>query len=67
MIGYTLDLAGGMSRPAWGAAFLGVAILILLALVAFWLIGRANLPEIAVKIERIMSRTNGRAFSLRSR
>ena len=38
MIGWTLDLAGGMSRPAWGAAFLGVAILMLLALVVFWLI-----------------------------
>ena len=38
MIGFTLDLAGGMSRVAWGAAFLVVAILMLLALVAFWLI-----------------------------
>jgi len=38
MIGFTLDLAGGMSRLAWGAAFLVVAILMLLALVAFWLI-----------------------------
>ena len=38
MIGFTLDLAGGMSRVAWSAAFLVVAILMLLALVAFWLI-----------------------------
>jgi predicted MFS family arabinose efflux permease len=38
MIGYTLDLAGGMSRVAWGAAFLGVAGLMLLALIAFWLL-----------------------------
>ena len=38
MIGFTLDLAGGMSRVAWGAAFLVVAILMLLALVAFRLI-----------------------------
>ena len=38
MIGFTLDLAGGMSRAAWGAAFLAVAVLMLLALVAFWLI-----------------------------
>lgn len=38
MIGFTLDLAGGMSRVAWGAAFLVVAILMLLALAAFWLI-----------------------------
>jgi len=38
MIGFTLDLAGGMSRVAWGAAFLVVAILMLLALVTFRLI-----------------------------
>lgn len=38
MIGFTLDLAGGMSRVAWGAAFLVVAFLMLLALAAFWLI-----------------------------
>jgi MFS family permease len=38
MIGFTLDLAGGMSRAAWGAAFLVVAVLMLLALTAFWLI-----------------------------
>lgn len=38
MIGFTLDLAGGMSRAAWGAAFLVVALLMLLALAAFWLI-----------------------------
>ena len=37
MIGLVLDLAGGMSRVAWGAAFLAVAVLMLLALVAFWL------------------------------
>ena len=35
MIGYTLDLAGGMSRLAWGVAFMLVALLMLLALVAF--------------------------------
>lgn len=38
MIGYTLDLAGGMSRAAWSAAFLLVAILMLIALVSFWLL-----------------------------
>ncbi len=38
MIGFILDLAGGMSRVAWGAAFLAVAVLMLLALAAFWLI-----------------------------
>ena len=35
MIGYTLDLAGGMSRAGWSAAFLMVAILMLVALIAF--------------------------------
>lgn len=38
MIGLILDLAGGMSRVAWGASFLAVAVLMLLALAAFWLI-----------------------------
>lgn len=37
MVGVILDLAGGMSRAAWGAAFLAVAFLMLLALAAFWL------------------------------
>jgi hypothetical protein len=35
MIGYTLDLAGGMSRGAWGAAFFSIALLTVLALVMF--------------------------------
>lgn len=35
LIGYVLDLAGGMSRMAWGLAFLLVAALMLLALAAF--------------------------------
>jgi predicted MFS family arabinose efflux permease len=35
MIGYTLDLAGGMSRVAWGVAFLAVAFLMLIALAVF--------------------------------
>ena len=38
MIGVILDLAGGMSRAAWGAAFLAVAVLMGLALAAFWLL-----------------------------
>jgi MFS family permease len=38
MIGVILDLGGGMSRASWGAAFLAVAFLMLLALLAFWLI-----------------------------
>lgn len=37
LIGYTLDLAGGMSRGAWGAAFFSIAALMLCALVAFHL------------------------------
>ena len=37
MIGWILDLAGGMSRLAWGAAFLAVAALVRLELVVFWL------------------------------
>jgi MFS family permease len=35
MIGYTLDLAGGMSRAGWSAAFLLIAALSLVALAAF--------------------------------
>ncbi len=35
MIGYTLDLAGGMSRFAWGMSFGLIAVLMLLALAAF--------------------------------
>ena len=35
MIGYTLDAFGGMSRTSWSAAFLLVAVLMLLALVIF--------------------------------
>jgi MFS family permease len=38
MVGIILDLAGGMSRASWAAAFLSVAALMLLALAAFWLI-----------------------------
>jgi MFS family permease len=35
MIGVILDFAGGMSQMAWGAAFLSVAVLMILALAAF--------------------------------
>jgi MFS family permease len=38
LIGWTLDLSGGMSQTGWGLAFLAVAVLMLLALIAFWLI-----------------------------
>ncbi len=37
VVGWTLDLAGGMSPMAWGLAFLVVAALMLLALAAFLL------------------------------
>ena len=35
IVGFVLDLAGGMSRAAWSAAFMAVAVLMLLALIAF--------------------------------
>lgn len=35
IIGLILDLAGGMTRVAWGAAFMAVAALMLLALIVF--------------------------------
>jgi MFS family permease len=38
LIGWTLDLSGGMSRTGWGIAFLVVAALMALALAAFWLL-----------------------------
>lgn len=38
LIGWTLDLSGGMSQFGWGLAFLSVAVLMLIALVVFWLI-----------------------------
>jgi predicted MFS family arabinose efflux permease len=38
MVGWILDLAGGMSRVAWGAAFLAIGVLVLLALAAFSII-----------------------------
>jgi predicted MFS family arabinose efflux permease len=38
IIGFILDLGGGMSRVSWGLAFLSVAILMSLALVTFWVI-----------------------------
>ena len=45
MIGYTLDLAGGMSRAAWGVSFGLVAVLMLLALMAFRLMRPQELSE----------------------
>lgn len=36
MMGWTLDLSGGMSTFGWGISFASVAVLMLLALIAFW-------------------------------
>src|SRR5204863_7442263 len=36
-VGWTLDLAGGMSPGAWAAAFSMIAVLNALALLAFWI------------------------------
>ena len=61
MIGLMLDLAGGMSRAAWGAAFLAVAVLMPLALARSGGSGRANSRAIAAadghfagQVDRIM-------------
>ncbi len=43
VVGWTLDLAGGMSPMAWGLAFASVGALMLLALVAFLAMRPANL------------------------
>jgi len=43
VVGWTLDLAGGMSPMAWGLAFLVVGVLMLIALVAFLVMKPANL------------------------
>jgi MFS family permease len=36
LVGWMLDLSGGMSQPGWGMSFLSVAALMALALIAFW-------------------------------
>ena len=38
LVGWTLDLSGGMSQLGWGLSFLSVALLMVLALVTFWVI-----------------------------
>jgi predicted MFS family arabinose efflux permease len=38
IVGFILDLGGGMSRTSWGLAFLSVAILMTAALAVFWTI-----------------------------
>jgi len=44
VVGWTLDLAGGMSPMAWGLAFASIGMLILMTLVAFLMMRPANLP-----------------------
>lgn len=58
IIGFTLDLGGGMSRVSWGLAFLTIAILMSLALITFWVIkpreptgDQADHPEAGSKAE----------------
>ena len=43
MVGVILDLAGGVSRFAWGLAFTAIAVLTGLALAAFWIIRPSEL------------------------
>jgi MFS family permease len=38
LIGFVLDLSGGMSSRGWGLSFCSVATLMALALVGFWVI-----------------------------
>jgi MFS family permease len=38
IIGFILDLGGGMSPMSWGLSFLAVGILMLVALIVFWII-----------------------------
>ena len=38
MVGWVLDLSGGMSQVGWGLSFLSVAVLMALALTTFWII-----------------------------
>ena len=38
LIGWTLDLSGGMSQVGWGMSFLSVAVLMVIALITFWMI-----------------------------
>jgi len=38
LVGWVLDLSGGMSQLGWGLSFLSVAMLMALALITFWLI-----------------------------
>jgi MFS family permease len=44
IVGIILDLGGGMSRIAWGLAFLAIAVVILGGLAAFWKMRPRELP-----------------------
>ena len=44
-IGWTLDLAGGMSPAGWGIAFAGVGVVVLLGQIAFEILQRAGARE----------------------
>ena len=41
-LGWTLDAMGGMSRNAWGVAFAGVAVVVMLGRIAFAYLGRST-------------------------
>jgi hypothetical protein len=38
MVGWVLDLSGGMSQLGWGLSFFSVATLMALAVITFWVI-----------------------------
>jgi hypothetical protein len=38
MVGWVLDLSGGMSQLGWGPSFFSVATLMALAVITFWVI-----------------------------
>src|SRR5262245_29637615 len=43
LVGWVLDLSGGMSQRGWGFSFLSVAVLMGLGLITFWVIGPREL------------------------
>jgi dipeptide/tripeptide permease len=43
MVGWVLDLSGGMSQLGWGMSFLSVSVLMGLALITFWIIRPSEL------------------------
>jgi predicted MFS family arabinose efflux permease len=49
LVGWVLDLSGGMSQLGWGMSFLSVALLMALALVTFWAIRPRELEGDKVK------------------